>query len=202
MIGNDWAWVGPTAVVVGAIGGFLGGAAAWYVQVRRKDIESYVRELNRVSYEHEVVFSRLHERQVDVVDRLYKKLVRAERSFQTWMHPLQEAGEPSPQEKAKTAVDAANVFIDYFLEHHIWLAPALCTQIMGFADQLRSASATFDLKDHMTPLQGTDVGLWMEAWGKVNDEIPPIREGIEAEFRKLLGVAPHGVAPQKSVESS
>jgi hypothetical protein len=197
VIGNDWAWVGPTAVVVGALGGLLGGTAAAWVAVKRKSIESYVRELDRVSYEHEVVFSRLHERRVDVVNRLYGKLVRAERAFSSWIHPLQEAGDLPPEEKAKKAVGAANEFIDYFLEHRIWLDPDLCVQIMAFADQLRDASATFNLKDHMTPLRGPDTKLWLAAWGKVNDEIPPIRERIEAEFRQLLGVHGAGASVQE-----
>ena len=174
--------------MVGAVGGLAGGAAGAYVALRRRAIEKYVHELDRVSYEHEVVFSRLHERRVDVVDELYVSLVRAERAFSSWMHPMQEAGQPSQAEKATKAIDAGNAFIDYFYEHRIWLDQGLCDRIKGVADRLRRASIDFDMKDRMGG-QTPDTGLWIKAWQQVNDEIPPIRESIESEFRSLLGVA-------------
>jgi hypothetical protein len=67
----------------------------------------------------------LHERRVEVIADLYRKLVQAERAFGSWVSPLQEAGELSMQEKAGSAGDAFNVFRTFFLENRIWLDRAL-----------------------------------------------------------------------------
>lgn len=182
------------AAVVGGVGGLLGGAAAVYVALRRKAIEKYVAELNRVSYEHEVVFSRLHERRVDVVDRLYERICRAERAFSSLIQPLQLAGEPSQGEKGQAAADAGNEFLTYFLEHRIWLDATLCETITTFNEKLRRAMIDFEYKDRVSP-QPPERDLWMKAWKAVDQDASNIRQSIESEFRRLLGVAVSDAQP-------
>lgn len=180
--------VGPLELI-GAVGGLLGGAAAAYVALRRKAIEKYVAELDRVSYEHEVVFSRLHERRVEVVADLYRKLVDAVNAFGSWVRPLQMGGEPSMKEKAELAAKAGEEFQTSFLRARIWLDEDLCERLDAFSGELHEAFVTFTTYDPDDPNTHTErLQSWKSAWDKVSQDVPPLRREIESRFREMLGV--------------
>jgi hypothetical protein len=80
--------------VVGVLGGFLGGVAAVYWRYEGRRLRSTSPSWPS-QYEHEVVFSRLHERRVEVIADLYHKLVDAEVTFGSWLRPLAMNGKPT-----------------------------------------------------------------------------------------------------------
>jgi hypothetical protein len=114
---------------LGVAGGIAGGAAALYTATRARSIERYRAQLKAEGYEHEVRFARLHERRVEIIAEIYRKLVRAERAFGSWVSLLQEAGEPTMDEKGSLAADAFSDFRTFFLENRIWLDQDLCDRI-------------------------------------------------------------------------
>jgi hypothetical protein len=175
--------------VLGAIGGLLGGASAVYVAARRRAIEKYVAELDRVSYEHEVIFSRLHERRVDVIADLYHKLVDAEIAFGSWLRPLQMASEPTMIEKADLAAKAGEGFQTTFFRERIWLDEDLCEHLDALTRQIYEAFVDFTTYKADDPNTWTEYrDTWKKAWDKIDQDVPSIRREIEARFREMLGV--------------
>jgi hypothetical protein len=200
---SDWSlpeWIA-------GIGGLLGGAAAIYVAFRRRAIEKYVAELNRVSYEHEVVFSRLHERRVEVIAELYTKLVEAEVAFGSWVRPLQLAGESPIDEKAKTAMQAGNEFQDLFLRSRIWLDEDLCTRLDALNKAIYEVFVNFtDLQirrsgdDEGAP-GGVETVLGQDERGRRRDQTGdrvqvPRHAWCQARELTLGGDAPEGSLPR------
>lgn len=174
--------------IVGTLGGILGGLAAIYTAVRFRSIEQYRARLRAEGYEHEVRFARLHERRLEKIDDLYRKLVDAERAFGFWRHPLQLAGEPTMDEKGAAAA-AANAFRQTFVYSRIWLDEDLVQRIGELDRELFVQFinlTTYRQDDPRT--QAEHMKLWQPAWKKMESEVPKLREAIEHRFREMLGV--------------
>jgi hypothetical protein len=174
---------------LGTAGGILGGAAAAYTAVRVRSIERYRAKLRSEGYEHEVRFGRLHEKRVEIIADLYRKLVDAEAAFASWVSPLQEAGEHPMTEKAQRAADAGSEFRMSFLRNRIWLDRDLCDQIGAFDRKLYETFVKFTTYHPDDPLTKKEyLEGWMKAWKTVSEQVPSLRDQIEERFRKMLGV--------------
>jgi hypothetical protein len=175
--------------IIGVLGGLLGGSAAIYTAVRLPAIERYRAQLRAEGYEHEVRFARLHERRVEKIDDIYRKLVDAERAFGSWTHPFQQAGEPTMDEKGQAAAAAANELRATFLYSRIWLDADLCARIAELDRELYHLFIDFTTYRQDDPrTQAERSKSWIAAFTKMQDEIPPLREAIETRFRDMLGV--------------
>ncbi|MFQ5904134.1 MAG: hypothetical protein ACE5JO_10630 [Candidatus Binatia bacterium] len=156
-----------------------------------RDIERFKAQLERTATEHQVRFTKLHETRAEVIAELYKRLAQAQRCFASLINPMQSVGEPPIEEKRKSAQDAGNAFVTYFDENEIYLDPRLCQQIDEFNKQLRESFLTFFVYVLQDPKSRIPdhTKKWHEAWNKLNDDIPPIREEIANSFRQILGVS-------------
>jgi hypothetical protein len=171
----------------------LAGLAAIYVAIRAPRIEQLRADLQRELVEHDVRFSRLHERRIEVIGDIYRNLVRAERAFASWTQPLQMAGDKNWDEKGTVAVAAATTFVEHFQENRIWLEPDLCDDVQKVVHGLYTAYVKFTIYDPEDKSAWYErFEKWREAWGAVSKEVPPVREKIEARVRLLLGVTPAG----------
>lgn len=160
-----------------------------YVLLRYRDIETFRKKLEIERFEHETRFARLHERRMEVIAELYRQLVHAERAFSSWVHPLQMAGEPSKEEKGQAAVEAANRFRSYFLEHRIYLEPGLCDEIAAFDRTLYETYVDLTTYDPDDPRETRDhLDAWRTSWNTVSSRVPELRQSIENRFRELLGI--------------
>jgi hypothetical protein len=169
----------------------LGGVAALYVAFRAPRIERLRSDLQRELVEHDVRFSRLHERRIEVISDIYRNLICAERAFASWTHPLQMAGQPDWAEKGTAAAKAGTKFVEHFQENRIWLEAALCEQVQKVADGFNEAFVKFTIYDPNDPnVRRERLDKWMEAWKGVSKDVPPVREDIEDRVRVLLGVTP------------
>jgi hypothetical protein len=175
--------------VLAGVGGLAGGVAAVYVAIRAPAIERLRAVLQREGVEHQVRFTRLHERRVEVVGDIYRNLVRAERAMGSWTRPLQMAGEPSWEEKGKDAVEAAATFVQHFEENRIWLEADLCAQVQKVASGLYVAYVDFTTY-RREDYSDERLKAWQKAWMSVSQEVPATREQIEDRVRELLGVMP------------
>jgi hypothetical protein len=173
--------------LLAAVGGLAGGIAAVYVAIRAPTIERLRAVLHREGIEHEVRFTRLHERRVEVISDIYRNLVRAGRAMGSWTRPLQMAGEPPWEEKGKDAVEAAAGFVQHFEENRIWLEEDLCAQIKEVADGLYVAYVDFTTY-RRDDYSDERLEAWQTAWTSVSEKVPRTRKQIEERVRALLGV--------------
>ena len=155
------------------------------------DLEHLKASLSAAALEHEVRFSKLHDKRATVLADLYKLLVAATWQTTNFSSPFHCAGYPGKQAQYKTAMDSIAEYYRFFDQHRIWLPSKLCGPLEEFAKQLR------------TPTIGLGVYVGIEypnadtrkehaeaskkAWDSIQNEIPRLRAAIEGEFRVLLG---------------
>ena len=146
-----------------------------------KSLERFKVDLQLAAFEHQTRFTKLHEKRADVIAELYKRLVRADRSFKQAAAAPFKPAEPSQATKAS---EDGSAFSQYFEEHRIFLAGDLCEQIDDLNKGFWEASwAMRPVPEGVPP----DPRSWIDAWERVTTEIPQIISGIEDEFRKTLG---------------
>jgi hypothetical protein len=156
-----------------------------------KDLEKFKGQLQLAAIEHEIRFSKLHEKRARVIAQLYKLLVKATWEAESFTTPMEWAGEPDKKEKYVTAQNAIAAYFRFFDQHRVFLSPSLCTQLENFAKEVRGPVISFGVwvrHDHLSGKPAEDKNnAWDAAWKKVKDDVPKLRASIEAEFRSLLG---------------
>ncbi len=84
-------------------------------------IEHLKTELQLKTIEHQVRFSKLHERRATVIAELNGHLVEALWEAESFLSPMEWAGEPDKKEKHITAMNKLAELYRYFDKHRIYL---------------------------------------------------------------------------------
>jgi hypothetical protein len=201
-----------------AIGGqaALLAALAWLArsfgsQLLAKDLEAFKAQLSHasseaserlkhdlqiVAHEHQVRFSKLHERRAEVITSLYALLVEAQRAGQSFVSIFECAGEPP---KAEKYVVAMNKFAEFFCEfdkNRIFLPEAVCDQFDAFLQGMQKQVIRFGVYEQIDEHAPPNVikeryEVWTGASDYFNAELPRTRSALEAELRAMLAGAPN-----------
>lgn len=143
--------------------------------------------------EHQVRFSRLHERQATVIAELNAHLVEALWEAESFFSPMEWSGEPNKREKHQTAMNKLVELYRYFDKHRIYLPEPLCVAVEQLVTEVRSHVIKFgvyltwddsSLQDH-TRKEKNDA--LMGGWNAIKNQVPTVRKKLEDEFRALLG---------------
>jgi hypothetical protein len=175
--------VAPT-VVVGAIAWLMRGMLS---QGFARDLENHKSELAKADFEHRERFSLIHQRRADVIATLYGKIAKTRSVAADLVGILQHGGQ-SLMEKKRNTADVYNDMSGYFYENRIFLPNETAEKTEELVTAIRHSLIEFDTahmgNDEYAPDQS---GLWVQAFKRLRDEVPPILEGLEREFRELLG---------------
>ena len=139
--------------------------------------------------------SKLHDRRLEIISELYKKLVLLNQAMQTmtalWKLASEDkkADDAAENERIKNAGDKYSEFYSYYLENKVFFSIEICELL----DSLRNGY--YDSYWDYTAKQRfgfTDFELNYEnakkASENVQEKIPPILNQLESEFRKMIGV--------------
>lgn len=167
------------------------GTIAWIVkqlfsQILSRDIEHFKANLRTTALEHEIRFSRLHDRRVEVIAELYKRLARADTAFVALTKPLRVQGESFP-EQLRTASHCGKEFMDYLNENRVWLSDPLCQLLEALNNELRLTWVDITLRPDRAQ-------AWVDAWEKIEDRVPQVRRQIEQQMQEMLGAVLPGKA--------
>ena len=166
-------------------------------QLLDKDLENYKTKINaqaeKIRFEHQVRFSKLHERRAEVIAELYGKLVEANHAAGSLASPAEYKGEPSKKEKAQTAYQAIQSFYKYFSERRIYLSKDLCAKIeslyLEFMKLTNQLAFFFQDREFSNKMEIEKLNVWRESWNKISEgDIKEALEALADEFRKILGV--------------
>jgi hypothetical protein len=126
-----------------------------------------------------------------VLADLYKLLVKATWETENFASPMEFVGELDKRQKYKEAMAAITEYFRFFDQHRIYMPEELCTSLLAFAHKLRSPTIAFGvylrIEHPNESAQDEKFKVWIAAWDSVQNDIPKLRSGLEAEFRKLLG---------------
>lgn len=151
------------------------GFVIWAVQALGK------RWIDRAAHEHQVRFSALHEKRVEVISETYERLVKAEQALK-WASDVSPADDETRKRVGEFG-DAANEFFNNYARTRIWLSPALCERLDEFWAALKEAGYTaVDALSKHREVTRTDCRSVMA------ERCDPLKAALESEFRKVLGV--------------
>lgn len=208
---NSWQTIllafGGNAVLLGVLGWLARSLGS---QLLAKDLERFRSELTAassiaterlkhdlqiVTLEHQVRFSKMHERRAEVVAELYGHLVEAQWASQDLVALMEWAGEPSKQEKYTVAMKQAAEFYRYFDKNRIYLPQQLCEQLEEFIRNVRRRVIEFGVyvaKDEAhLPDQAREkkYETWMKSAEYFDTAVPKARRALEVELRAIIGAS-------------
>lgn len=146
-------------------------------------------DLQLVISEHQVRFARLHEKVAECVAELYLRLSDLLIAVQRYTSILETPAMGSKEVRRKAMVEAMEQFEEYYRQHRLYFPKDLADKIKSFVDRLHKSAFSF-----MNTVEQRDGGRTSEsdAWNTIDQEVregaKPLFEGLEEEFRNLLGV--------------
>lgn len=158
--------------------------------------EKLKHDLQLTALEHQVRFSKLHERRAEVIAKLYSLLVEAQWAAQNFVSVGDFQGDPPKREKYVTAMNRAADFYRNFDQNRIYLPEALCAQLETFNSNMRKRVLAFGVYVSIDEKSAPDsfITQKLEIWAKASEyfdrEVPLARTALETELRQILAPAP------------
>lgn len=166
------------------------------------EIERLKNQLQIRSIEHQVRFSRLHERRAETIAKLYGLLVEALWAAEIFLSPIGWVGEPSIKEKHTSAMNKLVDAFRYFDQHKIYFDEDLCESLEKLLRETRRLVIEFGVwvgfddaslsNDSVKQKQEA----WLKNWQAIRNDIPEARRQLENKFRSILGSLPETVKSQ------
>ena len=154
---------------------------------RATSLEHLRADLRIQAFERETTFSRLHDKRVQVIEELYKRIATVSLAMNRLMSDIQVKGGPSLEEQTQKAADAADAFLEYYLFHQIYFDQTLCDTLLKFNGKLHSAWVDFNMSKRCEISGASGHGYQQTAWNTISEDLPTIRQEIEMAFRSILG---------------
>lgn len=153
-----------------------------------RNLEEFKVNLQLAAFEHQTRFTKLHEKRAEVIAELYKRLVKTERGLRLVLDTI--PGLPPEhllEETLRPVLDSIPDFSSYFEMNSIYLDGNVCGKLKDLNDEFQMALAgtLYYLEEDPGSTRG-----WEIAFETLTEKIPPIKESIEREFRKMLGLVP------------
>lgn len=191
--------------------GFL--ARSLLSQLLAKDLKQFETELSRasasaaeemkhrlslVAHEHNVRFSRLHDKQAQVLEAIYAKLLDFEEASAAMALANNETSANLMEFALRRAEEAGGELAQYIRRHEIYLPAEVSTRLQALLDRVTTllSGCSFNLMNKRLAANGeSDVfPEAKEAWATVHSylehEAPAVRRALEADFRRRLGAEP------------
>ncbi len=165
-----------------------------------KNLEKYKAELEKQRYEHQIKYSTLHEARAMVIRDLFTKIVKAEKSMSSLVAIFEPVGQPPKEEKAKIAATDFNNLADYFTENEIYLSERVAGLFNKVSSNIRDAwyefmkypsykqTPNYFLNPEIVKVEQEKIKSWGEAWKKMREDLPPLKNELKKELQKILGV--------------
>jgi hypothetical protein len=232
----NWQEVVTTVVATVGGGGVALGAAAWLVKAivtdrmardaetfraglqtaANTEIETLKHALQMTALEHQVRFSKLHERQAEVIAEVYTLLVQ--------LHVLGErfalddvfADTPRDVEAFERVLEAGRKLNLLVQMNRLYLPENVCASVETFKRAVTEKASIVQGASTIAPrLIGSETWepsamqrefrtkMFHKAWEAFEKEIPATRKLLENEFRELLGGAKNSISkPARQQEST
>lgn len=159
-------------------------------------IEHLKNQLQLKTIEHQVRFSRLHEKRASVIAELYGYLVESLWEAETFLSPMQWAGDPDKNVQHATAMNKLAEFYRFFDKHRIYLPDVLCISLEEFVSSVRGRVISYGVYVQIPEGTRNETTLkqmetaWRDGWDEIKVRVPQARKVLETEFRQLLGALP------------
>lgn len=143
---------------------------------------------------HQIRHSKLIDQRAQVIKQLHEKIDILARNLYSLVKPLQFANEKSIEEKNDEVFQAGKDLEYFYRANMIFFPKNLCDQIVEIQKIMASGEHWFISgyrysKNPVSSKAAQQYSEWMlKACESFEKKVPPLKEAIEDEFRKLLGV--------------
>lgn len=155
--------------------------------------QAFGHELALAAQEHDITFSKLHERRAEVVARLYELLSITAEKGNHYATPISYSNEPSKPELFVIFANAFNDSAKYFYSHKLFLPEESCNKIEGLFEGLKAHSSKMNIYMGMaeqhksSEMEIKSLDAWNDAWKYFVHDLKPAMALLERDFRLLLG---------------
>jgi hypothetical protein len=149
-----------------------------------REIERHRAELRKLELEHEVRFSKLHEKVFETIAELYALLTDAHFAMSHYLEPIANDNEPPNKEREGQAVKAYSKFNEFFKKHEIYFDPNLCEMLEKFGSEWRYLYVDSE-GDEYKKYRGEG---WQKAWNHLTTSINKIKKSLQDEFRRMISI--------------
>ncbi|MHA4410656.1 hypothetical protein ACX163_05205 [Bacillus cereus] len=213
----DWSWLVEGLKWIGSLGVFTLGTATitgiigyifktvfahmlnkqteQYKVILNKQTEEHKSELQRLTNKHQIIFNKLHEERAVTIKELYSKFVKLEKKMRSLTSLFQGAWENTMEQKSKDALDSYWDFLDFYSVNRIYFSEDICKIIDNIEGEFKNILHNIQVYeldrnelDSDIKVRHEQINVWKANWDRVKKEIPDLKNKIEIEFRKLLGV--------------
>jgi hypothetical protein len=194
----NWAQIIQSLVMTIGGGGVMLGAAAWLIkavisnrleldaerlktEVKAKadtEIERVKADLARLSH--------VHERQLDILGRLYRHLQEAQALFQSATRAGRFEGEIKPEEYMPLVVKAMDSARDELVQGRLLIPPALLQQCDAFFKAVSEGRLDFSLANNPMVDPAHQAKYWNSAANVAHQELPKLLQQIDEAARSLI----------------
>lgn len=143
-------------------------------------------ELRRTAAESDGRASKLQDKQAEIIAELYKRMVVL-RNAVPRIAGAGSADQVDQDDKTGGVVAAGEQLRDYFDQHRIYLDEGLCRKLQCLQATFFDAwiKHSFAVAKDQYARQGK--GVTVETWKQLSEEVPPLLQEIEQDFRSMLG---------------
>lgn len=150
------------------------------------EIEKLRSELARITREHDIVFSKLHEKRGDAIEEIYADLRRVELRLSEYVKVFEPVGEKPREERHKELFDAHLKFHDTYRSKVIFFPKAIADKLDGINKEFVKAGNEFNI--FVLNQNNPDrYKIWTEIAERCDGKIKDALQDLAKEFRSLLG---------------
>ncbi|MDO8139926.1 MAG: hypothetical protein Q6358_00365 [Candidatus Brocadiales bacterium] len=183
-------------LIVSSIGGSaaLFGVVAWLAtslikHFLEKDLVDFKLKLERISFEHQIRFSKLHEIRAQIIAELYGRLYEFHWAVCGFLRDFHRTNHGAKRIRELELDKKLDDFKDYFDKHRIYFTANICFKIDELVNSLYSSYVPLMTVNTETDHNDSEVRhAWTECAEIVRNKYPEIRKSLESDFRNILGV--------------
>lgn len=148
-------------------------------------------QLQLIAAEHQIRFSKFHEKQADVIAEAYRLLIQAYWSASSFASLTEWNGEPNKATKYAVALKQITELYRFFDLHRIYLPPEICQTLDDLITKMRGKVIDYgefvnESEEELKTYYNDQKKAWREAWKYFDKEVPVARQSLEIALRKLL----------------
>jgi hypothetical protein len=150
------------------------------------EIEKLKSELSIAAAQRNVRFSRLHERQAEIIAEVYEALSELVKAISDYVAIYEPASAPPREERRERAAEAANEFIALYRGKKIFFPPSTAAKLDEILLEIRTAYMRFAFKIDADRRTGGTME-WLDIFERIQKLSETTVVELECDFRTLLG---------------
>ena len=152
-------------------------------EITRK-VQEVEAEFIKMSTEHQVRFSKLHEKRAEIISELYSRLYDFQWAVSAFLRNFHKKNHEG--QNANELDNELYNFTDFFNKHRIYFTDDICLKIDELVETLLESYVPLEGR---TPDDNNVKRDWDMCAKVIQKKYPAIKESLENDFRKILGVA-------------